>query len=68
MAADRQSMRQMREILCQEWALGLSHRALALSLGISGPISSVVTWAKGPPGRTVFRSSRSVTTSWKAGS
>ena len=41
-------MRQIREILRQKWALGLSHRAVAQSLGVGlGTISSVVTRAQG---------------------
>jgi len=48
MAAERLSMRQIREILRQKWALGLSHRAVAQSLGVGlGTISSVVTRAQG---------------------
>jgi transposase len=48
MAAERLSMRQIREILRQKWALGLSHRAVAQSLGIGlGTISSVLTRAQG---------------------
>jgi hypothetical protein len=44
MAAERLSMRQIREILRQKWALGLSHRAVAESLGLGlGTISSVLT-------------------------
>ena len=40
-------MRQIREILRQKWALGLSHRAVAQSLGVAlGTISSVVTRAQ----------------------
>jgi hypothetical protein len=36
-------MRQIREILRQKWAVGLSHRAVARSLGIGlGTITSVV--------------------------
>jgi transposase len=39
-------MRQIREILRQKWALRLSHRAVASSLGVGlGTISSVVTRA-----------------------
>ena len=34
MAAERLSMRQIREILRQKWALGLSHRAVAQSLKV----------------------------------
>ena len=41
-------MRQIREILRQKWALGLSHRAVAQGLGVGlGTISSVVTRAQG---------------------
>jgi transposase len=48
MATERLSMRQIREILRQKWALGLSHRAVAQSLGVGlGTISSVVTRAQG---------------------
>jgi transposase len=47
MAAERLSMRQIREILRQKWALGLSHRAVAQSLRVGlGTISSVVSRAK----------------------
>ena len=46
MATERLSMRQIREILRQKWALGLSHRAVAGSLRVGlGTISSVVTRA-----------------------
>ena len=46
MATERLSMRQIREILRQKWALGLSHRAVASSLRIGlGTISSVVSRA-----------------------
>ena len=34
MATERLSMRQIREILRQKWALGLSHRAVSQSLGV----------------------------------
>ena len=48
MATERLSMRQIREILRQKWALGLSHRAVASSLKVGlGTISSVVTRAQG---------------------
>jgi transposase len=48
MAAERLSMRQIREILRQKWALGLSHRAVAQSLGVGlGTISSVLARAQG---------------------
>jgi transposase len=48
MATERLSMRQIREILRQKWTLGLSHRAVAQSLGVGlGTISSVVTRAQG---------------------
>ena len=41
-------VRQIREILRQKWALGLSHRAVARSLGVGlGPISSVVMRVRG---------------------
>jgi hypothetical protein len=47
MAAERLSMRQIREILRQKWALGLSHRAVARSLGVGlGTISSIVSRAQ----------------------
>ena len=48
MAAERMSMRQIREILRQKWALGISHRAVAqiLTVGL-GTISSVVARARG---------------------
>jgi transposase len=46
MAAERLSMRQIREILRQKWALGLSHRAVAGSLGVGlGTITSLLTRA-----------------------
>ena len=42
MATKRLSMRQIREILRQKWALSCSHRQVATSLGVSlGTISSV---------------------------
>jgi transposase len=48
MAAERLSMRQIREILRQKWALGLAHRAVAESVGLGlGTISSVLTRAQG---------------------
>jgi hypothetical protein len=34
MATERLSMRQIREILRQKWALGLSYRAVATSLKV----------------------------------
>jgi transposase len=47
MATERLSMRQIREILRQKWALGLSHRAVARSLGLGlGTISSVLARAR----------------------
>src|SRR5947199_6440589 len=47
MATERLSMRQIREILRQKWALGLSHRAVAGSLRVGlGTISSVVSRAQ----------------------
>jgi len=47
MATERLSMRQIREILRQKWALGLSHRAVADSLRVGlGTISSVVSRAQ----------------------
>jgi transposase len=40
-------MRQIREVLRQKWALGLSHRAVARSLRVGlGTISSLVTRAE----------------------
>ena len=49
MAAERLSMRQIREILRQKWALGLPHRAVAESLRVGvGTISGALTRAKGP--------------------
>ena len=48
MGAERLSMRQLREILRQKWALGLAHRAVAQSLRVGvGTISSVLTRAQG---------------------
>jgi transposase len=48
MAAERLSMRQIREILRQKWALGFPHRAVAQSVGLGlGTISSVLTRAAG---------------------
>ncbi|HET9489418.1 MAG TPA: IS21 family transposase [Methylomirabilota bacterium] len=48
MAAERLSMRQIREVLRQKWGLGLSHRAVARSLGLGlGTISSVLGRARG---------------------
>jgi DNA-directed RNA polymerase specialized sigma24 family protein len=35
MATERLSMRKIREILRHKWALGLSHRDVAASLGVS---------------------------------
>src|SRR5262245_5119993 len=47
MATERLSMRQIREILRQKWALGLSHRAVARSLRVGlGTISSVTRRAQ----------------------
>src|SRR5437773_3185472 len=47
MATERLSMRQIREILRQKWALGLSHRAVAGSLRVGlGTISSVTSRAQ----------------------
>jgi len=47
MAAERLSMRQIREILRQKWTLGLSHLAVARSPGVGqGTISSVLTRAE----------------------
>ena len=46
MAGRRLSMRRMREILRQKWALGRSHREVAQSLGVStGAISAVLARA-----------------------
>jgi transposase len=43
MATERLSMRKIREILRQKWALGCSHRQVAVSLAISvGTVSSVL--------------------------
>jgi len=43
MATERLSMRQTREILRQKWCLGLSHRQVARSLGISnGAVGTTV--------------------------
>ncbi len=62
MAAERLSMRQIREILRQKWVLGLSHRAVARSLGLGlGTISTLVgraelsTVAQGEPPRVAHR-------------
>ena len=47
MATERLSMRQIREILRQKWALRLGHRAVASSLRVGlGTISSVVSRAQ----------------------
>jgi transposase len=47
MAAERLSMRQIREVLRQKLDLGLSHRAVARSLGLGlGTISSVLARAR----------------------
>jgi transposase len=47
MAAERLSMRQIREILRQKWDLRLSHRTVGGSLGVGlGTISSVVSRAQ----------------------
>jgi hypothetical protein len=47
MAAERLSMRQIREVLRQKWGLGLSHWAVARSLGLGlGTISSVLARAR----------------------
>src|SRR6056297_2355255 len=37
MAAKRKSMRQIREVLRQKWALGLSNRQIATGCGLSRP-------------------------------
>jgi len=70
MAAERLSLRQIREILRQKWALGLRHRAVARSLGGSaGPDQQ-----RRHPGQRAgqdwlqVQPLSSVTTSWKAGS
>jgi transposase len=48
MAAERLSMRQIREILRQKWLLGCSHRQVAQSLYVGlGTVSSVVQRAHG---------------------
>jgi hypothetical protein len=50
MAAERLSMRQIREVPRQKWGLGLSHRAVARSLGLGlGTISSVLARARAGP-------------------
>jgi hypothetical protein len=42
LAAERLSMRKIREILCQKWALGRTHREVAQSLSIGlGTVSGV---------------------------
>lgn len=47
MATERLSMRHIREVLRQKWALGLSHRAVAQSLGLGlGTITSVLARAR----------------------
>ncbi len=47
MATERLSMRQIREILRQKWALGQSHRQVARSLGVGlGTVSSVAQRAR----------------------
>jgi len=47
MGAERLSMRQIREILRQKWALGLSHRTVAESLRVGlGTVTSVVRRAQ----------------------
>ena len=47
MAAERLSMRQIRDILRQKWDLRLSHRTVGRSLGVGlGTISSVVSRAQ----------------------
>ena len=47
MTAERLAMRQIRDILRQKWALGLSHRAVTQSLGVGlGTITSVLTRAR----------------------
>ncbi|MGO9837119.1 MAG: IS21 family transposase [Polyangiaceae bacterium] len=46
MAADRLSMRQVKEILRQKWALSRSHREIAQSVGVSaGAVSAAVSRA-----------------------
>ena len=47
MATERLPMRQIREILRQKWALGLSHREVARSLGLSsGAVGTTVLRAR----------------------
>jgi transposase len=47
MAAERLTMRHLRDILRQKWTLGLSHRAVARSLGVGlGTISSALARAE----------------------
>src|SRR5216683_4284814 len=47
MAAERLSMRQIREILRQKWSLGRTHREVAQSLGIScGAVGTTVLRAR----------------------
>jgi transposase len=46
MAAERLSMRQLKEILRQKWVLGRPHRAVARSVGVSvGAVSGALTRA-----------------------
>ena len=47
MATERLSMRKTREILRQKWVLGLSHRAVGRSLGLSpGAVHGAVARAR----------------------
>ncbi len=47
MATERLSMRKAKEILRQKWVLGLSHREVAQSLGMSaGSVGGVVVRAQ----------------------
>ena len=50
MATERLSMRQIREILRQKWALGLSHRAVASSLWVGLGTTAVLGGAFAGPG------------------
>jgi|HubBroStandDraft_1064217.scaffolds.fasta_scaffold27167_2 transposase len=46
MAAERLSMRQIKEVLRQKWVLGRTHREVAASLGVStGGVSGAITRA-----------------------
>src|SRR5579864_833491 len=47
MAAERLSMRQIKEVLRQKWVLGRSHREIAASLRVStGGVSGALTRAR----------------------